>query len=71
VPGWRCLTGTTTQRERAWRACGAGDGAVVVIDPAGRVSQVFRHDPGPGAAVTRSSFAALFTDATRQALSER
>ena len=71
VPGWRYLTGTTAQLEQAWRAYGAGGGAVVVIDPAGRVRQVFRHDPRPGTAATRSSFAALFTDAARQALTER
>jgi cytochrome oxidase Cu insertion factor (SCO1/SenC/PrrC family) len=72
VPGWRYLTGTTAQLGRAWQAYGAGrDGAVFVIDPAGWVRQVFRHDPGPGTAATQSSFAVLFTDATRQALSER
>jgi cytochrome oxidase Cu insertion factor (SCO1/SenC/PrrC family) len=69
VPGWRYLTGTTAQLGQAWRGYGAGrGGAVFVIDPAGRVRQVFRHDPGPGTAATQSSFAVLFIDATRQAL---
>ncbi|MGH3398339.1 MAG: hypothetical protein ACRDPO_26995 [Streptosporangiaceae bacterium] len=40
-----------------------------MIDPAGRVRREFRHDPGPGAAATTSSFAVLFADAARQALS--
>jgi hypothetical protein len=32
---------------------------------------VFRRDPGPGTAATRSSFAVLFADAARRAQSER
>jgi hypothetical protein len=72
VPGWHYLTGTTAQLGRVWQAYGAGrGGAVFVIDQARRVRRVFRHDPGPGTAATQSSFAVLFADAARQALSER
>jgi cytochrome oxidase Cu insertion factor (SCO1/SenC/PrrC family) len=69
VPGWQYLTGNAASLGRVWRAYGAGrGGAVFVIDPAGRVRRVFRHDPGPGSAATQSSFAVLFTAAARQAL---
>ena len=72
LPGWRYLTGTTAQLGQAWRAYGAArGGAVFVIDPAGRVRRVFRRDPGPGTAATQSSFAVTFTDAARQAFSQR
>jgi cytochrome oxidase Cu insertion factor (SCO1/SenC/PrrC family) len=75
VPGWLYLTGTPAQLRRVWQEYGitaARRGyAAFVIDPTGRVRQEFRHDPGPGTAATRSSFAVLFADAARQALSER
>jgi cytochrome oxidase Cu insertion factor (SCO1/SenC/PrrC family) len=75
VPGWRYLTGTPAQLRRVWQEYGitaASRGyAAFVIDPAGRVRQEFRHDPGPGTAASRSSFAVLFASAVRQALSER
>jgi cytochrome oxidase Cu insertion factor (SCO1/SenC/PrrC family) len=75
LPGWLLLTGTPAQLRRVGQEYGiAGETArqnapVYVIDPAGRVRREFRHDPGPGTAATSSSFAVLFADATRQALS--
>jgi cytochrome oxidase Cu insertion factor (SCO1/SenC/PrrC family) len=75
VPGWRYLTGTPAQIRRIWQEYGITAArrryAAFVIDPAGRVLQEFRHDPGPGTAAISSSFAVLFADAARQALSER
>ncbi|MGH3398773.1 MAG: SCO family protein [Streptosporangiaceae bacterium] len=73
-PGWLLLTGTPAQLRRVWLEYGITAAAVrhnapvYVIDPAGRVRREFRHDPGPGAAATTSSFAVLFADAARQAL---
>jgi len=75
VPGWRYLTGTPAQIRRIWQEYGITAArsryAAFVIDPAGRVLQEFRHDPGPGTAAISSSFAVLFADSARQALSER
>ena len=75
VPGWRYLTGTPAQIRRIWQEYGITAArsryAAFVIDPAGRVRQEFRHDPGPGTAAISSSFAVLFADSARQALSER
>jgi cytochrome oxidase Cu insertion factor (SCO1/SenC/PrrC family) len=83
VPGWLYLTGTLAQLRPVWRAYGitppvAGAGpqshsaaAAYLIDRAGQVRQKYSTAAGPGTAATRSSFAVLFADAIRQALSAR
>jgi len=82
VPGWRYLTGTPSQLHRVWHGYGitaqdlTGAAALhteeaYVIDAAGRVRQKFSTSPGPGTAAIRSSFAVLFANAARQALSGR
>jgi cytochrome oxidase Cu insertion factor (SCO1/SenC/PrrC family) len=74
-PDWLLLTGTPAHLRRVWQEYGITaetarhNAPVYVIDPAGRVRREFRHDPGPGTAATSSSFAVLFADAARQALS--
>jgi cytochrome oxidase Cu insertion factor (SCO1/SenC/PrrC family) len=83
LPGWLTLTGSPAQLERVWHEYGViplrpGDGAqgrsgseFYVIDRTGHVRRAFSHDAGPGTAAARSSFAALFADAARQALAAR
>ncbi len=80
VPGWLYLTGTLSQLHQVWHGYGitAQDLTAAlhteeayVIDAAGRVRQRFSTSPGPGTAAIRSSFAVLFADAARQALSGR
>ena len=82
VPGWRYLTGTLSQLHQVWHGYGitaqdlTGAAALhteeaYVIDAAGRVRQKFSTSPGPGTAAIRSSFAVLFANAARQALSGR
>ena len=75
LPGWLWLTGTPAELGRVWQEYGITattarhNTPVYVIDPAGRVRRVIRHDPGPGTAAISSSFAVLLADAARQALS--
>jgi cytochrome oxidase Cu insertion factor (SCO1/SenC/PrrC family) len=83
VPDWLYLTGTPAQLRHVWHEYGitarnpaAGGTAVpndetYVIDPSGHVRQKYSTGPGPGTAATKSSFAVLFADAARQALSRR
>jgi hypothetical protein len=80
VPGWLYLTGTLAQLDQVWHGYGitAQDLTATpdteeayVIDAAGRVRQRFSTSPGPGTAAIRSSFAVLFANAARQALSGR
>jgi cytochrome oxidase Cu insertion factor (SCO1/SenC/PrrC family) len=82
VPGWLYLTGTLSQLHQVWHGYGitaqdlTGAAALhteeaYVIDAAGRVRQKFSTSPGPGTAAIRSSFAVLFANAARQALSGR
>ena len=82
VPGWLYLTGTPAQLHQVWHGYGitaqdlTGAAALhsqeaYVIDAAGRVRQKFSTSPGPGTAAIRSSFAVLFANAARQALSNR
>jgi cytochrome oxidase Cu insertion factor (SCO1/SenC/PrrC family) len=83
VPDWLYLTGTPAQLRRVWHEYGitkrnlpAGGTAALsdetyVIDPGGNVRQKYATGPGPGTAATKSSFAVLFADAARQALSAR
>jgi hypothetical protein len=42
---------------------------VFVIDKSGRIRREIRDNPGPGTASTRSSFAAVLSEAARQTLS--
>ena len=82
VPGWLYLTGTLSQLHQVWHGYGitaqdlSGAAALhteeaYVIDAAGRVRQKFSTSPGPGTAAIRSSFAVLFANAAKQALSRR
>jgi cytochrome oxidase Cu insertion factor (SCO1/SenC/PrrC family) len=82
VPGWLYLTGTLSQLHQVWHGYGitaqdlTGAAALhteeaYVIDAAGMVRQKFSTSPGPGTAAIRSSFAVLFANAARQALSGR
>jgi cytochrome oxidase Cu insertion factor (SCO1/SenC/PrrC family) len=81
VPGWRYLTGSLAQLQRVWReygisardltgAASAFTDRTYVIDAAGYVRRRYSTEPGPGTAAIKSSFAVLFADAARQALSE-
>ena len=82
APGWLSLTGTLAQLRRVWQEYGItaqdlADGATTrhaqayVIDRTGHVRQKYSTGPGPGTAAIRSSFAVLFADAARRALSVR
>jgi cytochrome oxidase Cu insertion factor (SCO1/SenC/PrrC family) len=80
VPNWLYLTGSLPQLQQVWRNYGiAADilpaGSMIghsenafVINPAGKVTEEFGIDPGPGTAATKSSFAVLLAGAARQAL---
>jgi cytochrome oxidase Cu insertion factor (SCO1/SenC/PrrC family) len=82
VPNWLYLTGTPARLRQVWREYGIAapspaaeaaepTGTAYVIDGLGRVRQRYRTAAGPGTAATRSSFAVLFADAARQAISPR
>jgi cytochrome oxidase Cu insertion factor (SCO1/SenC/PrrC family) len=83
VPNWLYMTGALAQLKKVWREYGvtAQDlpaGAMTlhndlayVIDRSGHVRQVLNMDPGPGTAVTQSSFANQLAGAARQVLGER
>lgn len=74
VPNWLYLTGSKKQLERVWHEYGiTADeepaGAMIahsefafVIDPSGRVRDVFGTDPGPASEATQSSFSVLLAD---------
>jgi cytochrome oxidase Cu insertion factor (SCO1/SenC/PrrC family) len=80
LPDWLYLTGTVGQLSRVWHDYGVAvqtlpAGAMTlhsdvayVIDQSGRVRQILNMDPGPGTAVSQSSFAVQLTDAARQLL---
>jgi cytochrome oxidase Cu insertion factor (SCO1/SenC/PrrC family) len=80
VRNWLFLTGTLPQLQQVWRNYGIGAeilpaGSMIghsenafVINPAGKVTEEFGIDPGPGTAATKSSFAVLLAGAARQAL---
>jgi cytochrome oxidase Cu insertion factor (SCO1/SenC/PrrC family) len=80
VPNWLFLTGTLTQLRQAWSGYGIHvahmapgtslmSDLVFIIDKAGRIRQEIRDNPGPGTYSTRSSFAALLSEAARQTMS--
>jgi cytochrome oxidase Cu insertion factor (SCO1/SenC/PrrC family) len=79
VRGWLYLTGTLSQLHQVWHGYGitaqdlTGAAALhteeaYVIDAAGRLRRKFSTSQGPGTAAIRSSFAVLFANAARQAL---
>jgi cytochrome oxidase Cu insertion factor (SCO1/SenC/PrrC family) len=83
LPNWLFLTGTLSQLRTVWHRYGVAvqtlpAGAMTlhsdiayVIDAAGHVRQVLNMDPGPGTAVSQSSFAVQLAGAARQELSPR
>jgi cytochrome oxidase Cu insertion factor (SCO1/SenC/PrrC family) len=83
LPDWLFLTGTLSQLRTVWHRYAVAvqtlpAGAMTlhsdiayVIDAAGHVRQVLNMDPGPGTAVSQSSFAVQLAGAARQELSPR
>jgi cytochrome oxidase Cu insertion factor (SCO1/SenC/PrrC family) len=80
VPNWLFLTGTVADLEQVWEAYekvapGMMSGMMVhsnyvfVIDRTGRIRWAVRDAPGPATTSAQSSFAALMSNAARQALS--
>ena len=80
VPNWRYLTGSFSQLSAVWRQYGitvqnlpagamsAHNDVAVVIDPSGNIRDELSDDPGPGTSSTKSSFSALLSQYTLQAL---
>lgn len=77
---WRYLTGPRRELQQLWYAYGISVREVsaqpmsirsvaYVIDAAGYVRAEYRTGPGPGTAAISSSFAVLFAEAARQAMS--
>jgi cytochrome oxidase Cu insertion factor (SCO1/SenC/PrrC family) len=77
VPNWLFLTGTVAQLQRVWDRyeevvphlmAGMMARSVVtfVIDAYGRIRHAVKNGSGPGTASTRSSFAVLLANTTRQ-----
>jgi cytochrome oxidase Cu insertion factor (SCO1/SenC/PrrC family) len=83
LPDWLYLTGTVAQLSRVWHdyavavqtlpagAMTLHSDIAYVIDQSGRIRQILNMDPGPGTAVTLSSFATQLAGAARQVLAER
>jgi cytochrome oxidase Cu insertion factor (SCO1/SenC/PrrC family) len=80
VPNWHFLTSDPTRLRQVYRAYGVASqtlraGAMLghsdiafVIDQRGHLVQELNVDPGPGTAITKSSFAAELADAASQTL---
>jgi cytochrome oxidase Cu insertion factor (SCO1/SenC/PrrC family) len=83
LPDWLYLTGSLPQLTRVWhdyavavQTLPAGSmtlhsDVAYVIDQSGNVRQVLNMDPGPGTAVSQSSFATQLAGAARQVLGDR
>lgn len=80
LPNWLYLTGSAGQLRNVWDHYGiqvadapagamtAHDDLAFVISPRGVVKSELNADPGPGTAVTTSSFATLMADSVRQVM---
>ena len=80
VPNWHYLTSDPARLRQVWTAYGIASqnlpaGAMLghsdiafVVDQRGHLVQELNMDPGPGTAITKSSFAAELADAARQTL---
>jgi cytochrome oxidase Cu insertion factor (SCO1/SenC/PrrC family) len=80
VPNWHFVTSDPATLRQVWHAYGVASqnlpaGAMLghsdiafVVDRRGHLVQELNMDPGPGTAITKSSFAAELADAARQTL---
>jgi cytochrome oxidase Cu insertion factor (SCO1/SenC/PrrC family) len=80
LPNWLFLTGSLSQLTAVWHdygivvedlpagAMAAHNDLAFVIDPGGQMRQEISIDPGPGTAVTKSSFAGLLAHSVLQTM---
>lgn len=79
LPNWFFLTGSPAQLRKVWlgysvfaqeqpRGGVSHNDVAYVIDRSGSIRYELNTNPGPGSAATRASFAVLFANTTRQAL---
>jgi cytochrome oxidase Cu insertion factor (SCO1/SenC/PrrC family) len=83
LPDWLFLTGSVAQLSKVWHdyavavqtlpagAMTLHSDVAYVIDQSGHVRQVLNMDPGPGTAVSQSSFATQLAGSARQVLGDR